>query len=232
MPWVFSSDLLWASTPSGPGRAVRNGYGQAPNWIYGLPYNKGIGTQASGDERPADVAVDIRGRDFAAFKALVGAVEVGSVNFEVLLDGKRVYQSGPVRFPMLEPIDVPVGGGKEIVLRLLNAGEVGHPVNATWALARFVRAGAEDPLEVPPVELESATHANAALLLAEVWWRLDRKDLARRWFDKAVGWIDKHPAEAEKLRAYREEAAQLLGIPDKPPAGKEKTETSKRQRAP
>ena len=79
-------------------------------------------------------------------------------------------------------------------------------------------------MEVPPAELESATDANAALFLAEVHWRLDRKDLARRWYDKAAQWMDKNKTEAEILQRYRAEAAQLLVVPEKPSTAKTKPE--------
>jgi hypothetical protein len=55
-----------------------------------------------------------------------------------------------------------------------------------------------------------------AMVLAEVHWRLGDKDLARRWYDKAVVWMDKNKAEAEGLGRIRAEAAKLLGISEKP----------------
>ena len=120
-------------------------------------------------------------------------------------------ETAVLRYGQVEQISADVSGAKEVVLRLLNGGDGDNCDWSAWGFPRFVEAGAEDPLEAPPAELESATHANAALLLAEVHWRLDHKDLARRWFDKAAAWIDKHPPEAEKLRAYRAEAAKALG---------------------
>jgi len=36
-------------------------------------------------------------------------------------------------------------------------------------------------------------------------------DLRLHWFDKAAAWMDKHPAEADKLRQYRAEAEKTLG---------------------
>ncbi len=121
----------------------------------------------------------------------------------------------------LQPICVDVAGAKEVVLRVLNGGDGNSYDSAAWGFARFVRAGAEDPLEEPPAELRSATDANAAFFLAEVHWRLDQKELARRWYDKAVAWMDKNKTEAEKLRGYRDEAAKLLGIGEKPSTEKE-----------
>jgi len=37
--------------------------------------------------------------------------------------------------------------------------------------------------------------------------------LARRWYDKAVTWMDKNKTQAEALRRYRAEAEKLLGSP-------------------
>ncbi len=64
--------------------------------------------------------------------------------------------------------------------------------------------------------IKSPTDANAAFFLAEVHWRLDHKELARRWFDKAAEWMDKNKTEAEKLRPYQSEAGKLMAIAEKP----------------
>ncbi|MGA2256192.1 MAG: protein kinase [Thermoguttaceae bacterium] len=79
---------------------------------------------------------------------------------------------------------------------------------------RPAQAAAAAPLEEPH-EIRSAIEAEVAMVLAEVHWRLGHKDLARRWFDKAVVWMDKNKAQAEKLRRIRAEAAKLLGINEK-----------------
>jgi serine/threonine protein kinase/tetratricopeptide (TPR) repeat protein len=79
---------------------------------------------------------------------------------------------------------------------------------------------------------------------AEVWYflamahyRLGHAEEARKWLDKADRWTDKAFAEDESgagyryhwyrrlpLKLFRAEAAQLLGIGDKPPTAKEKAE--------
>ncbi|MGA2258561.1 MAG: tetratricopeptide repeat protein [Thermoguttaceae bacterium] len=86
---------------------------------------------------------------------------------------------------------------------------------------RLVQAGAETHLEEPH-EIRSAIEDRVAMVLAEVHWRLGDKDLARRWFDNAVVWMDKNKAEAEGLCRIRAETAKLLGIDEKPQAAKEK----------
>jgi serine/threonine protein kinase/tetratricopeptide (TPR) repeat protein len=221
----FVSDMPWLRSTCGFNQeAMRNRpYGHCVH-IGGLPYWKGIRTHAFEENgRPADVVVDISRERFARFKAQVGNDDpLGTVQFQVLVDGKVKAETPVLRSGKVQAISADVAGAKELVLRVLNGGDGCTSDSATWGLARLVRAGAEDPLEVPPAELESATHANAALFLAEVHWRLGHKDLARRWFDKATAWMDKNPTRAETLRRYRAEAAKLLGIPETPSTAKEK----------
>lgn len=52
------------------------------------------------------------------------------------------------------------------------------------------------------------------LFLAMTQWQLNDKDDARKWFDKAIDWIDANAKEKEndELRRFRTEAASLLGI--------------------
>jgi len=72
-------------------------------------------------------------------------------------------------------------------------------------------------------------------------WQLGHADEARQWYEKAVRWMEERcpkvdPSKAalcvvrtrpettenlERLLRRRGEAAALLGIPDKPPAGNE-----------
>jgi tetratricopeptide (TPR) repeat protein len=43
-------------------------------------------------------------------------------------------------------------------------------------------------------------------------WQLGDKDEARKWYDRAVAWMDKNQPKDEELRRFRAEAADLLGI--------------------
>jgi hypothetical protein len=60
--------------------------------------------------------------------------------------------------------------------------------------------------------------------LSMAHWQLGHKEEARKWYDKAVEWTEKNNPKEEDLPRFRAEAAELLGIPLKPPAAKEKTE--------
>jgi tetratricopeptide (TPR) repeat protein len=56
--------------------------------------------------------------------------------------------------------------------------------------------------------------------LAMAHWRLDKREKARQWYDRAVHWMEKNQPQNEELRRFRAEAAQLLGI-EKQPEGTE-----------
>jgi hypothetical protein len=205
----------------------RNGWhdGNTRIFMFGIPCPKCILTHSFQDGRPADVVIDISGQSFAAFKCQVGVVTPGTVEFQVLVDGRLKQKTPVLTSDDLREISVDVTGAREVTLRVLDGGDGYENDSALWGFPRFIEPGTEDPLEAPPAELRLAVEANAAFFLAEVHWRLDRKDLAGRWFDKAVAWIDRNPAEAEKLRPLRAEAAQLLEIREKPLTAKEKPQT-------
>jgi hypothetical protein len=46
-------------------------------------------------------------------------------------------------------------------------------------------------------------------------WQSGQKDEARRWYDRAVEWMDKNDPSNEFLRRTRAEAAELMAIKEK-----------------
>jgi tetratricopeptide (TPR) repeat protein len=50
--------------------------------------------------------------------------------------------------------------------------------------------------------------------LAMAHWQLGEKEEARKWYDRAVAWMDKNNPSDEELRRFREEAAKLLKVED------------------
>ena len=50
--------------------------------------------------------------------------------------------------------------------------------------------------------------------LAMAHWQLGEKEEARKWYDRAVVWMDKNRPKDEELRRFREEAAKLLKVED------------------
>ncbi len=103
--------------------------------------------------RPADVVLDISRAEIRDVQGMSACPDKsgGTVQFQVLVDGKvRERDPCPARFESFKHIAVDVAGAKEVVLRVLNGGDGGSIRPAVWGFARFVEAGAEDPLEEPP----------------------------------------------------------------------------------
>ena len=46
-------------------------------------------------------------------------------------------------------------------------------------------------------------------------WQLGEKHKARKWYDRAVAWMDKNQPKDEELRRFRAEAAQLMNFEEK-----------------
>ena len=50
------------------------------------------------------------------------------------------------------------------------------------------------------------------VFLAMAHWRLGDRDEARKWYDRAVGWMARKKPKEEEIRRFRAEAAALLGV--------------------
>jgi serine/threonine protein kinase/tetratricopeptide (TPR) repeat protein len=61
------------------------------------------------------------------------------------------------------------------------------------------------------------------LFLAMTHWQMDHKDKARERYGDAVTWMDKHPVRDPQLERFRAEAAQLLGLDERPKKEKEES---------
>jgi tetratricopeptide (TPR) repeat protein/serine/threonine protein kinase len=57
--------------------------------------------------------------------------------------------------------------------------------------------------------------ASQWFLLAMAHWQLGRKQKAREWYDRAVGWMDKNNPRDEELRRFRAGVAELLELKEK-----------------
>jgi serine/threonine protein kinase/tetratricopeptide (TPR) repeat protein len=62
------------------------------------------------------------------------------------------------------------------------------------------------------MEIGKGGDANDWLPLAIAHWQLAHREEARKWYDRAVQWMEKHPTKDEDLRRFRAEAEQLLGM--------------------
>ena len=104
----------------------------------------------------------------------------------------------------------------------------GEPGNAaywnTLGVAQYRAGDYEAAIKAlgKSMELRSVGDASDWLFLAMAHWQLKHTEEARRWYDKGTAWMEKKNSDDEELLRFRAEAAELLGIPLKPPAGKEK----------
>jgi hypothetical protein len=152
---TFASDMDWVKATMGasPGRPVlRNQtFDKKHIAIAGRTYRKGIWTHSFNDDRPADVVLDLSGKAFTLFRADVGLDDAsgpGSVQFQVLVDGKMKAQSPVMRPRAVHRFSVEVAGAKQVTLRVLNGGDGNACDHAAWGFARFLKAAAPDPLQV------------------------------------------------------------------------------------
>ncbi|MBI1917218.1 MAG: protein kinase [Planctomycetes bacterium] len=65
---------------------------------------------------------------------------------------------------------------------------------------------------VKAMELDQGGHSCDWFFLAMAHWQLGDKEAARKWYDQAVEWMEKHHPQHEELRRFRAEAAELLGV--------------------
>jgi tetratricopeptide (TPR) repeat protein len=63
--------------------------------------------------------------------------------------------------------------------------------------------------------LRSCEHAADAFFLAMAYWRHHDEPQARRWYEKAITWMDTNRLQDPELLRYRAEAAEVLGVRDR-----------------
>lgn len=102
-------------------------------------YSKGLGHHA-----PGEILIDLNG-EYETFEAEVGVQwqggNVGSVTFQVYVDGKKRFDSGVMReTDAPKPVRVSVKGANELRLVVTDAGDGITCDCANWAEARLVRA--------------------------------------------------------------------------------------------
>jgi hypothetical protein len=104
--------------------------------IAGRAFPRGLGTHAAGR-----LVYHLPAGRFRRFHAFVGHDEgalTGVVEFEVWLDGKRVYTSGPMdRAAPARAVDIDISGAEVLELRTLDGGDGIDCDHADWADARL-----------------------------------------------------------------------------------------------
>lgn len=111
---------------------------QKPMIIAGQTCRRGLGSHANGR-----IEYDLTGGHFKTFRCQVGRDEHaddGRVVFEVWIDGKKVFDSGPMtKATPARPIEIGVSGAKTLELRALDGGDGISGDHANWADAQLLR---------------------------------------------------------------------------------------------
>jgi hypothetical protein len=118
--------------------AARPGGVGSPMRIGDRTFARGLGHHANGE-----IVVDLRGQ-YSSFRCLVGvqwqAGNRGSVVFRVLVDGDLKFETGPMSdSDPPRPVEVPVGGARELRLVASDAGDGIGCDMANWAEAALIR---------------------------------------------------------------------------------------------
>jgi alpha-galactosidase len=162
--WISSLDVTKADQEWGTGHADRSVEGH-PLAIGGRHFDKGFGTHAI-----SRLAIDLgkAGQRFHAFVGLDDEVagSTGSVEFEVIGDGKPLWKSGVLRAGQAAvEANVDVANVGMLLLVVMNAGDGNGNDHADWADARLeVASGAKPVVGEVPVKLAEILTPKAAAL--------------------------------------------------------------------
>jgi len=152
---------LWADTLNLS--TIQQGYGDPhagksvdnnPITLHGVVYPHGIGTHAQ-----SEMLINLKG-GATRFVAMVGlddekARSAGSITFDVLVDGKKVFSSGVMRGGM-EPkmVSIDLTGAKKMLLRVGDADDGIDSDHADWAGAMLMLTpGGAKPEAMPAPQI-------------------------------------------------------------------------------
>jgi tetratricopeptide (TPR) repeat protein len=62
------------------------------------------------------------------------------------------------------------------------------------------------------MELRNGGDSSDWFFLALAHWQLGKQEEARKWYEKAVEWMEKNQPEDQELRRFRNEAEDALGM--------------------
>jgi len=111
---------------------------EKPMTIAGREFDRGLGTHA-----PGHIVYDLPAGQFKRFRCLVGRDEHAmdaAIAFEVWLDGKKAFDSGPMaKATPAKPVDLDITGVARLELRTIDGGDGITGDHGDWADAQLVR---------------------------------------------------------------------------------------------
>lgn len=140
----YVSDLQWESATTdfktvNKDKGVNNEGLALNNGSEDIAYDKGISAHAN-----STVVYNIEGKGYSSFESYIGVNQgnvknKGSVTFEILLDGQKVYDSGIIKGSDDQKfVSIPLNNVKEITLITTNAGDGNGSDHSIWADAKFI----------------------------------------------------------------------------------------------
>ena len=150
--WLDQLDLSKMRQGWGKPQVNRSIRGK-PFAIAGKQFERGVGTHAI-----SSLWVELNGAQrFVAIAGIDDSAGGGSVNFRVVADGKKIWESGLMkRGDGPKNIDVSLAGAKTLLLQVADAGDGVTNDHADWAEARFELTGAKPMSIGRPVPKEEA----------------------------------------------------------------------------
>jgi beta-galactosidase len=143
--WPASVSAVWLDESS-PDECTQNwgtlqtkqSVWEKPMTVAGRKFDRGLGTHANGR-----IMYELDGGQWKTFRAVIGRDEHagdGRIVFEVWLDGKRLFESGPMtKESAAQPVELDVSGGKILELRTHDGGDGISGDHGNWADAQLVR---------------------------------------------------------------------------------------------
>lgn len=140
----YASDLQWKSATTqyktvNKDKGVNNEGLALNNGSEDITYAKGICAHAN-----STVVYNIEGKGYSTFESYIGVNQgnvknKGSVTFEILLDGQKVFDSGIIKGTDDQKfVSIPLNDAKEITLITTDAGDGNGADHSTWADAKFI----------------------------------------------------------------------------------------------
>jgi WD40 repeat protein/serine/threonine protein kinase/tetratricopeptide (TPR) repeat protein len=115
----------------------------------------------------------------------------------------------------------PANRDPALAIELARLAVAGEPKQGMWwntlGAAQYRAGDWKAAIEAlnKSMELRKGGDSFDWFFLAMANWQLGKKEEARKWYDKAVQWMDKNQPKDEELRRFRSEAEELLGMKKK-----------------
>ncbi|MGG7142120.1 NPCBM/NEW2 domain-containing protein [Clostridium nigeriense] len=201
--YTYLTDLNWKSANSGwnsvnKDKAVSgNKLGLTNDDGQAVYYDKGIGTHAT-----STIIYDLTDKDYSYFTSFVGVDRamhgsVGSVKFEVYVDGEKQFDSGVMNSGDAKKyVEIDINGAKELKLVVTDGGNGIGSDHATWGDAKLHFANAEslDYTELSKL-VESAKSIDREGYAEESLSKLDKA------MEKSIEMIEAKTATYEEIQS-------------------------------